>query len=65
MIIVLKILLQIAEVAKFIIDCISEDLQCLLEYRHLKVCKDTYLSFISKECFVIAQEKIMCCIIMI
>ena len=46
-----------AEAAKFIIDCISEDLQCLLEYRHLKVCKDTYLSFISKECFVIAQEK--------
>ena len=45
------------ETAKFIINCISEDLRCLLEYRNLKIIKDTYISFISKGYFIIAQEK--------
>lgn len=45
------------DVANCIIKCISEDLKGLFEYRNSKVCKDTYISFISKEYFIIAQEK--------
>lgn len=45
------------DVAKFIARCISEDLKGVLEYRKTKVEKDTYISFVSKEHFIITQEK--------
>ena len=47
------------EVAKFLIKWINDDLKGLIEYRKEKVEKDTYISFISNQLFVIskAQEK--------
>ncbi len=47
------------EVAKFLIKWINDDLRGLIEYRKEKVDKDTYISFISNQFFVIskAQEK--------
>lgn len=47
------------EVAKFLIKWINDDLKGLIEYRKEKVEKDTYISFISNQFFVISkvQEK--------
>ena len=47
------------KVAKFLIKWINDDLKGLIEYRKEKVEKDTYISFISNQLFVIskAQEK--------
>lgn len=43
------------KVAKFLVRWISEDLKGLIEYRKEKVDKDTYISFISNQFFVISQ----------
>lgn len=43
--------------AKFISSCIASDLKGLLEYRKMKVDKDTFVTFVSNEYFIIAQEK--------
>ena len=44
------------KVAKFIVECISDDLKGILEYRKIKSEKDTYISFISNGYFVVAKE---------
>ncbi len=43
------------KVAKFLIRWINDDLKGLIEYRKEKVDKDTYISFISNQFFVISQ----------
>ncbi len=45
------------EVAKFIIKWINDDLKGLIEYRKEKVDKETYISFISNQFFVISKEQ--------
>ncbi|MBD5467322.1 MAG: hypothetical protein HDR21_04115 [Lachnospiraceae bacterium] len=45
------------EVAKFLIKWINDDLRGLIEYRKEKVNKDTYISFISNQFFVISKEQ--------
>lgn len=45
------------DIAIFIVNCISEDLEGLLEYRKSKVNFDTYISFISDDYFIIAKER--------
>lgn len=45
------------KVAKFLIKWINDDLKGLIEYRKEKVDKDTYISFISNQFFVISQEQ--------
>lgn len=45
------------EVAKFLIQWINDDLKGLIEYRKEKVEKDTYISFISNQFFVISKEQ--------
>lgn len=45
------------KVAKFLIKWINDDLRGLIEYRKEKVDKDTYISFISNQFFVISQEQ--------
>lgn len=45
------------KVAKFLIKWINDDLKGLIEYRKEKVEKDTYISFISNQFFVISQEQ--------
>lgn len=45
------------DIAKLIVDCVSDDFKGLLEYRTMKINKDTYVAFISDKKFVIAQEK--------
>lgn len=44
-------------VAEFLIKWINDDLRGLIEYRKEKVDKDTYISFISNQFFVISQEQ--------
>lgn len=44
-------------VAKFLTEWINNDLKGLIEYRKEKVAKDTYISFISNQFFVISQEQ--------
>lgn len=43
--------------AEFIGSCIASDLKGLLEYRKMKVNKDTYVAFVSNKYFIITQEK--------
>ena len=45
------------KVAQFLIKWINDDLKGLIEYRKEKVDKDTYISFISNQFFVISQEQ--------
>lgn len=45
------------EVAKFLIKWIDDDLKGLIEYRKEKVDKETYISFISNQFFVISKEQ--------
>lgn len=45
------------KVAQFLIKWINDDLRGLMEYRKEKVDKDTYISFISNQFFVISQEQ--------
>ena len=45
------------KVAKFLIKWINDDLRGLIEYRKEKVDKDTYISFISNQFFVISKEQ--------
>lgn len=45
------------QVAKFIIKWINDDLKGLIEYRKEKIEKDTYISFISNQFFVISKEQ--------
>lgn len=45
------------KVAKFLIKWINDDLKGVIEYRKEKVEKDTYISFISNQFFVISQEQ--------
>lgn len=44
-------------VAKFLTGWINDDLKGLIEYRKEKVDKDTYISFISNQFFVISKEQ--------
>lgn len=41
--------------AKFIIECLNSDIECILKYRNTKVNKDTYISFVSQDKMIIAQ----------
>jgi len=43
--------------AVYIVRCIANDLKELLEYRKLKVNKDTYVAFVSNKYFIITQER--------
>lgn len=43
--------------AVYIASCIANDLRGLLEYRKLKVNKDTYVAFVSNKYFIITQER--------
>ena len=45
------------QVAKFLIKWINDDLKGLIEYRKEKAEKDTYISFISNQFFVISKEQ--------
>lgn len=45
------------KVAQFLIKWINDDLRGLMEYRKKKVDKDTYISFISNQFFVISKEQ--------
>lgn len=45
------------KVAQFLIKWINDDLRGLMEYRKEMVDKDTYISFISNQFFVISQEQ--------
>lgn len=45
------------QVAKFLIKWINDDLKGLIEYRKEKVDKETYISFISNQFFVISKEQ--------
>ena len=45
------------KVAQFLIKWINDDLRELMEYRKEKVDKDTYISFISNQFFVISKEQ--------
>ena len=45
------------KVAKFLIKWMNDDLKGLIEYRKEKVEKDTYISFISNQFFVISKEQ--------
>lgn len=45
------------KVAEFLIKWINDDLKGLIEYRKEKVKKDTYISFISNQFFVISKEQ--------